>query len=60
MGAEDFGFYTQYKPATRFMYGGTKPGTEPTKAHNGHFCIDEDCFPIPAKVLVQYVLENMN
>lgn len=58
MGSEDFAFFVQEKPGARFMYGATKPGEQPTKAHNPSFMVDENAFPVPTRILAQYVLES--
>lgn len=59
MGSEDFAFYLRDKPGARFMYGCASPEVGPTVGHNGNLFVDENAFPVPVKIFVTYVLENM-
>ena len=60
MGAEDFAFYTLYKPSALFALGAMPADGNYTPLHNGKMTINEDVLDIAPNVFIQYVLNQMN
>ncbi len=59
MGAEDFSYYTQYKPCAFFALGAMPADGSSTPLHNGKMMINEDVLDIGPNVFIQFVLDNM-
>ena len=59
MGAEDFAYYTQYKPSAMFALGAMPADGTSTPLHNGKMMINEDVLDIAPNVFIQFVLDNM-
>lgn len=60
MGAEDFAYYTLYKPAALFCLGAMPADGKYTPLHNGKMTVNEDMLDIAPNVFIQFVLDNMN
>jgi len=61
MGAEDFAYYSLYKPAAMFTLG-CNPNADNSPAaplHNGKMMVDENSLDIAPAIFVQFVLDNM-
>lgn len=59
MGAEDFAYYLQHKPGAMFTLG-VAPADHPiVPLHNGKMFVDENALGVAPKVMVQFVLDQM-
>lgn len=59
MGAEDFAYYTLYKPGAMFNLGVMPADGAYVPLHNGKLTVDEDALDIAPKIFIQFVLDNM-
>lgn len=62
-GSEDFSFYAQKVPGLFFFLGAMPPELSPTEAtlhHTPDFYIDERCFPLGMRTLIQLTLDYKN
>jgi amidohydrolase len=59
MGAEDFAYYTLYKPSALFCLGAMPEDGNFAPLHNGKMTINEDVLDIAPNVFIQFVLDNM-
>lgn len=59
MGAEDFAYYTLYKPSALFCLGAMPADGNYAPLHNGKMTINEDVLDIAPNVFIQFVLDNM-
>jgi len=62
-GSEDFSFYAQKVPGLFFFLGAMPPdisSTEATLHHTPDFYIDERCFPLGMKALIQLAIDYKN
>ncbi len=59
MGAEDFAYYTLYKPSAMFALGAMPADGNYTPLHNGKMTINEDVLDVAPNVFIQFVLDNM-
>lgn len=59
MGAEDFAFYTLYKPSAMFALGAMPSDGNYTPLHNKKMMINEDVLDIAPNVFIQFILEQM-
>lgn len=59
MGAEDFAYYTLYKPSAMFGLGAMPADGNFAPLHNGKMNINEDVLDITPKVFIQFILDNM-
>ena len=59
MGAEDFAYYTLHKPGLMFNLGVKEYDGTFGALHNGKMTVNEDVLDIPAKIFVEFVLDQM-
>lgn len=59
MGAEDFAYYTLYKPSAMFGLGVMPADGQYAPLHNGKMTVNEDALDVGANVFIQFVLDNM-
>ena len=59
MGAEDFAYYTLYKPSAMFGLGAMPADGNYAPLHNGKMDINEDVLDVAPNVFIQFVLDNM-
>ena len=59
MGAEDFAFYTLYKPGAMFNLGVMPADGDFAPLHNGKMTVNEDVLDVAPNVFIQFVLDNM-
>lgn len=59
MGAEDFAYYTLYKPSAMFGLGVMPADGKFAPLHNGKMMVNEDALSVGADVFIQFVLDNM-
>ena len=59
MGAEDFAYYTLYKPSAMFGLGAMPADGNFAPLHNGKMNINEDVLDVAPNVFIQFVLDNM-
>lgn len=59
MGAEDFSYYTLYKPSAMFCLGAMPADGNYAPLHNGKMTVNEDVLDIAPNVFIQFVLNNM-
>ena len=60
MGAEDFAYYTLYKPSAKFGLGVMPADGHYASLHNGKMTVNEDVLDVAPNVFIQFVLDNMN
>jgi amidohydrolase len=61
MSSEDFSHYLTKKPGAFFRLGTRNSAKGWTAVgHNNNFMLDEDALPLGARVLVRFVIDNMN
>ena len=60
MEAEDFAYYTLYKPSAMFCLGAMPSDGNYTPLHNEKMTINEDVLDIAPNVFIQFVLDHMN
>lgn len=60
MGAEDFAYYTLYKPSAMFALGAMPADGSYTPLHNGKMRINEDVLDIAPNVFIRFILDQMN
>jgi amidohydrolase len=60
MGAEDFAYYTLYKPSAMFALGAMPADGNYTPLHNGKMRINEDVLDIAPNVFIRFILDQMN
>lgn len=59
MGAEDFAYYTLYKPCAMFGLGAMPADGNCVPLHNKKMTINEDVLDVAPNVFIQFVLDNM-
>ena len=59
MGAEDFAYYTLHKPGLMFNLGVKNEDGTYGALHNGKMSVNEDVLDIPAKIFVEFILDQM-
>ena len=59
MGAEDFAYYTLHKPGLMFNLGVKEYDGTFGALHNGKMTVNEDVLDIPAKIFLEFVLDQM-
>lgn len=59
MGAEDFAYYLQHKPGAMFSLGVAPADRPVVPLHNGKMFVDENALEVAPKVMVQFVLDQM-
>lgn len=59
MGAEDFAYYTLYKPSAMFGLGAMPADGKCVPLHNRKMTINEDVLDIAPNVFIQFVLDQM-
>jgi len=61
MGAEDFAYYTLYKPSAIFTLGCQPRDMEKgIPLQNERMMVDEEALVVSPKVFIQFVLDNLN
>ena len=59
MTAEDFSFYTLYKPGAMFWLGAMPTDGNCAPLHNGKMTVNEDILNVAPNIFIQFVLDNM-
>lgn len=59
MGAEDFAYYLQHKPGAMFNLGVAAADRPIVPLHNGKMFVEESVLDITPKVMIQFVLDQM-
>ena len=59
MGAEDFAFYTLYKPGAMFNLGVMPADGNYAPLHNGKMIVNEDVLDVAPNLFIQFVLDQM-
>ena len=59
MTAEDFAYYTLYKPSAMFWVGAMPEGGNYAPLHNSKMTINEDMLDIAPNVFIQFILDQM-
>lgn len=60
MAAEDFAFYTLYKPGMIFNFGAMPEDGNTAPLHNGKIRINESVMDIPPSIFIQFILDQMD
>ena len=60
MAAEDFAYYTLYKPGVLFNIGAMPADAPVRPLHNGKMIINEDVLDVAPNIFIQFVLDQMN
>lgn len=60
MAAEDFAFYTLYKPGVLFNIGAMPADGNFAPLHNGKMVINEDVLDVAPNIFIRFVLDQMN
>ena len=59
MTAEDFSFYTLYKPGAMYWLGAMPTDGNCAPLHNGKMTVNEDILNVAPNIFIQFVLDNM-